>query len=120
MNWNEVETLLDKSAAFTALPINARRTDKSKVSGYESTNGRHLLLERRGSSGVAKMYFEMPFDYESLKLSLDSHFKYYGASDSRAGIDRASIRFGVGAPIACVKVACPEDLKKILARESGA
>ena len=120
MNWHEVETLLDKSASFTALAINARRTDKSKVSGYESSTGRHLLLERRGSSGVAKMYFEMPFDYESLNLSLDSQFKYYSASDSRAGIDRASIKFGVGAAIACVKVANSEDLTKILARESGA
>ena len=78
------------------------------------------MLERRGSSGFAKMYFEMPFDFESLKLSLDSQFKHYSASDSRAGVERASVRFAVGNPIACVKVACLEDLKKILATESGA
>ena len=120
MKWQDVESFLDNSGTFKALPINSRRTASSKVSAYESSIGRHMVLERRGSSGVARMYFEEPFDFAKLNLSLESQFKSYKAGEARADIGRATKKLDLDKSIACVKVACEADLKKILASESAA
>ena len=119
MNWSEVESFLDKLSTLKPLPVNSRRTDKSYTSAYESAKGRHLVLERR-NSGFAKVYFEMPFDASKLGLTPDSVVKYYGANEARAGLERASRRFAVGNPMACVKVATLSDLQRLLASENEA
>lgn len=92
----------------------------SKVSAYESSRGRHIALERRGSSGVARMYFEEPFDFHQLELSMDSQLISYKAGEARADIGRATKKLGLDQSIACVKVANEADLRKILASESAA
>lgn len=63
------------------------------------------------------MYFEDPFDFEKLKLSIDSQFLFYKAGEARADIGRATKKLGLDKSIACVKVASEADLLKILAGE---
>ena len=120
MNWREAETILDKSLAFTALPINATRTDKSYTSGYTVQSGRHIVLERRGDSDLARMFFELPFDTASLDLSTTSVVKIYSTNEKRVDIGRASKRLAIGNAAVCIKVATSSDLSKIMAHESGA
>lgn len=120
MNWREAEATLDKFPAFTQLPINASRTEKSYTSGYSTPNGRHIVLERRGDSDLARMFFELPFDFESLDLSAATVVKIYGATEKRVDIGRASKRLAVGIPAVCLRVATSTDLSKIMASESVA
>ena len=120
MNWREAEAILDRFPAFTQLPINASRTEKSYTSGYSAPNGRHIVLERRGDSDLSRMFFEIPFDFESLGLSAATVVKVYGAGEKGVDIGRASKRLAIGNPAVCIKVATATDLSKIMVSESVA
>ena len=120
MNTEDAEAILDGHPQLTALPVNARRTPTSYTSGYETPSGRHLVLDRRGSKGFARIFVENKIDPGILILSAASRHEHYGPNRSRVGIERASKRLAgpkdgnPGTDAICFWLDCEKDIRSLL------